>query len=127
MWWYNGAAWEAKGAQASLPANAYSPNIAIDSQGVPYVAVLDCDNSCAGSVLRYSSEAGEWQFMGARGFTGGWSPSPSLAFDGTGTPLYGAVVSSNGKTYPLLYRWSSAASAWALVGPKDVMGAGSAA
>jgi hypothetical protein len=93
---YDGTAWITVGNQGISAAGGDFPSLAMDANGMPYVAFQDADgtngNSFGLTVMKYDGSA--WQTAGNATFSTGGVEQPSLAIDPNGTP-YVAYQNSN--------------------------------
>ncbi|WP_010243550.1 InlB B-repeat-containing protein [Acetivibrio cellulolyticus] len=80
----NGAGIELSDSWEISEGKAEYTSIAIDSNGIPYVAFTDKKDGCKGVVKKY--EAGEWLALGNEGFSKGEAKFSSIALDGNGVP-----------------------------------------
>jgi len=114
---YDGNSWEVLGQRHLLGINGHDPVLVVD-QGVPYLAVIDqciADCSYGISVLRYDENAGEWQFLGDRGFTGDWVWRFDFAVV-NGMPRVIAVFENE----PLIHIWDWDGADWTVYGELDL-------
>jgi len=80
---FNASEWSYTGGSAGVSSTTATYNsIAIDGNGIPYIAYLD--NNTKGSVMKFSG--GVWSYLGGADFTGGQALYNSLAIDASNNP-----------------------------------------
>ncbi len=81
---YNGTNWETVGSLDFSSNESDFSSIAIDGNGIPYVAYCDFGNSDKGMVVKYNGT--NWEIVGSADFSTGFVYDPQIAIDGSGTP-----------------------------------------
>ncbi len=92
---FDGNNWVQVGTAGFSAGEAYGTNLALDSNGTPYIAYKDGANSDKESVMKFDGD--NWVQVGAAGFSAGtvFSVTISLALDSNDTPYIGYKDNGN--------------------------------
>lgn len=79
------AEWQTLGSRGFSPGGALFTCLALDEEGVPYVAYNDLSNGGKATVMKYNGT--DWEPVGIAGFSSGAADDISLTLDAAGTPF----------------------------------------
>ncbi len=98
--------------EPGFSSSAIGTSMAIDAQGVPYLAFSDAtDNAFKATVMRYLPVAGNWSLVGPEGFSPGQANMPSIAIGPQGAPYVAFRDQENSGALGLM-RWNEANTKW---------------
>jgi hypothetical protein len=123
---FNGTSWVAVGPDpVNFSDQMYAADLALDGNGVPYIAFADGDVGGKVTVIRYNSSSGSWAVVGSRGMSAQdviSDGTASLAFDGNNIP-HVFYVSPSGDAFVM--RYDPAGNVWQELGGGAFASAGS--
>lgn len=115
---YNGTSFVQIGATQfsnTSSSSRYNFDIAIDSNGIVYVAYRDSSESNKISVMKYDSGVGSWQDVGSDGFTNSEAFNISLDIDANNDP-YVAFADSDASSKFSVMKFDAGSGTWGYLG-----------
>ncbi len=110
-----GTAWENVGnAPVSVGAALYT-SLALNGEGVPYVAFSEASKEYKATVMCLSKGGNVWQYIGGSGFSPGGAEATSLVLNSAGVPYVAFKDLVNGRKVTVM-RLNAVQTGWEIVG-----------
>ncbi len=118
---FDGTSWKNVGGQGFSAGDVSSTDIAIDKNGVLYVAFRDFTQGNKVTVMKYADTS--WVIVGSAGLSAGGSEYISLVLDTSGTPMVGYRDAANGFR-ATVQKFNSGTNTWGVLGSAGFSPAG---